>query len=84
MAIKKYNKLIRDLVPEAMAEKGVKFTLHEADQVEFDEKLREKLEEEVKEYLENSNPEEIEQIRQQKATKRGGFKKKLILEQTEE
>jgi predicted house-cleaning noncanonical NTP pyrophosphatase (MazG superfamily) len=99
----KYNKLIRDLIPQRMDAKGVKYTLHEATPDEYDAKLKEKLKEEVQEYLKDLNTEELadileviyalaeshgatiedlEKIRLIKLEERGGFKKQLILDET--
>lgn len=100
----KYNKLIRDRIPAKMDEKGVKYTIHKADDAEYAAKLREKLSEEVQEYLMDTNTEELadilevvyalgelhntsieslEQLRKQKSLLRGGFKERLILDETE-
>ncbi|EKE07009.1 MAG: hypothetical protein ACD_18C00214G0002 [uncultured bacterium] len=58
----KYNKLIRDKVPENLDKKNVKYKIHIADEKEYEEKLREKLGEEVQEFLKNSNVEELADI----------------------
>jgi predicted house-cleaning noncanonical NTP pyrophosphatase (MazG superfamily) len=99
-----YNKLIRDLIPEKMDGKGVKYKIHVATPEEYETKLREKLSEEVQEYLKDLNTEELadilevvyalgelhgtstaslEQMRRKKADERGGFTKKLILDETD-
>ena len=101
----KYNKLIRDRIPEIIEEKGGTYKIHIADDNEYWEKLRKKLVEEVEEFLENEDKdeiadmleviyaileyknvskEEIEEIRTEKAEKRGVFNKKLILEESED
>lgn len=98
----KYNKLVRDKIPEVIKSKGGKFIIHVADDDEYYKKLKEKLLEEVNEFLKNDNEEEvadileviyailvsknvnkekIEEIRKKKADKRGGFEKKIILEE---
>jgi predicted house-cleaning noncanonical NTP pyrophosphatase (MazG superfamily) len=46
-----YNKLIRDEIPAVMDKKGVKYSTHIADEKEYEEKLLEKLKEEVEEFL---------------------------------
>lgn len=101
----KYNKLIRDKIPEIIKSKGVVPITHIASSEEYQEKLRAKLQEEVNEFLEDSNEEEladileviyalcdlhnfdkdkIEEIRKEKAEKRGAFKEKIILDETKE
>ena len=57
-----YNKLIRDKVPENLDNKNVKYKIHIADEKEYEEKLREKLGEEVQEFLKNSSAEELADI----------------------
>jgi len=98
----KYNKLIRDRIPEIIEGKGeIPITCVLSDD-EFKEKLEEKLLEEVNEFLEKADDvseladilevvyalaevlgiskEELERIRAEKQQKRGGFKKKLLLQ----
>ncbi|MFA7245085.1 MAG: nucleoside triphosphate pyrophosphohydrolase [Candidatus Magasanikbacteria bacterium] len=58
----KYNKLIRDKIPENLNKKNVKYKIHIADEKEYEEKLREKLGEEMQEFLKNSNVEELADI----------------------
>lgn len=100
--IKKYNKLIRDKIPEIIKQDNSIPITHIADDEEYWDKLKEKLSEEVNEFLKENteeeladileivyairdykkiNPEKLEQIREQKAQKRGGFKKKIILDE---
>lgn len=101
----KYNKLIRDKIPEIIQSKGLKAITHIADEHEYDEKLKEKLHEEVEEFIKDANEEELadilevvyaladqlnidikdlEALRKHKAQERGGFKKKIILDETVE
>ncbi|OGH86690.1 MAG: hypothetical protein A2493_01095 [Candidatus Magasanikbacteria bacterium RIFOXYC12_FULL_33_11] len=99
----KYNKLIRDKIPQILDSKNIKYKIHIADEKEYEEKLREKLQEEVTEFLTDKNVEELadieevilalcdlynidkgnlEKIRKEKHDKRGGFKNKIILEES--
>ena len=58
----RYNKLVRDNIPEIIESKGKKLITHIADKEEFDEKLKEKLKEEVSEFIENPEEEELADI----------------------
>jgi len=100
----KYNKLVRDRIPEIIKENGDVAITHIADDKEYKESLIKKLKEEIDEFLKDPNKEEIadilevlyavcdlqgvskeeaESIRRKKAEKRGGFKKRIILDRTE-
>ena len=60
-----YNKLVRDEIPNILTEKGKKFTSHVAkDKEEYKNKLMEKLQEEVGEFLEKPCVEEIADIQE--------------------
>ncbi|MFP4514738.1 MAG: phosphoribosyl-ATP pyrophosphohydrolase [Parcubacteria group bacterium] len=100
----KYDKLVRDKIPQIIKDKGSIPLTHIADDSEYWVKLKAKLQEEVNEVLEDSNIdeeladvlevihamlafrgikfEELEQIMLKKREKRGGFKNKIILEET--
>jgi predicted house-cleaning noncanonical NTP pyrophosphatase (MazG superfamily) len=99
----KYNKLVRDKIPEIIKKKGVVPITHIAGDEEYWQKLKEKLLEEVDEFLKDGNEEELadileviyaicdfkkidknklELLRKKKAEQRGGFKNKIILDET--
>ncbi|HVY01874.1 MAG TPA: nucleoside triphosphate pyrophosphohydrolase [Candidatus Nanoarchaeia archaeon] len=56
------NILVHDKLPEILEQKGKKVKTHTAKEAEFRKKLREKLKEEVSEYLKDSSPEELVDI----------------------
>jgi len=99
----KYNKLVRDKIPGIIRRKGKNPITHVADENEYWEKLREKLNEEVVEFLSSEsreeladilevvysldeargvNPVTLEEVRKDKAEKSGGFKKRIVLDET--
>ena len=99
----KYNKLVRDRIPEIIRQKGDTPVTHIADDKEYWEKLKEKLLEEVKEFKKDETEEEladileildavieykkfdkdeIENIKEEKAEKRGTFNKRIILDES--
>jgi len=98
----KYNKLVRDKIPEIMKAKGENPIVHIASDEEYSKKLQDKLREEVAEFIGSSEPEELadiievvyaicdlkkidkkqlEDIRIKKAEERGGFSKRIILDE---
>ena len=103
--IKKYHKLVRDRIPEIIENGGkhcVTEILSESDYILM---LETKLNEELAEYQESKNMEEladllevmqalvkakgrnwdqIEYIRKEKADKRGGFEKRILLKEVTE
>jgi len=99
----KHNKLVRDKIPEVIKNKGAIPITHIANNEEYWQKLKEKLQEEVDEFIKNENEEELadileviyaicdfknfdrgrlELLRKKKAEERGGFKDKIILDET--
>ena len=100
MDTKKYNKVVRDKIPEIIAESGKKFNLKQLDDESFLAELEKKLIEEVNEYTESKDVEELadlleviyriselrgvssdelDEIRKDKAEKRGKFDSNLFL-----
>ena len=95
-----YNKLVRDRIPEIIRAKGGACKTRILSDEEYKDALDKKLGEELAEYLDSHNPEELadlleviyacaalqslspadlEQIRADKADKRGGFGDKILL-----
>ena len=58
----KYNKLVRDKIPNIIKKDNKNPIIHIADSEEYWKKLKEKLTEEVNEFLNDSNEEEIADI----------------------
>lgn len=58
----KYNKLIRDKIPEILKNKNIDFITHVASDEEYWNKLKEKLQEEVDEFIKDNNSEELADI----------------------
>ena len=96
----KHNKLVRDKIPEIIRADGKKCTVRVLEHSEMLNALSKKLREEVDEYLDAHDPEELadileviyaaakcagltkaelEQMREAKAEKNGGFRDRLYL-----
>ena len=60
--MKQYNKLVRDKIPEIMKSQGKNFTTRVLGEEEYRAELNKKLQEEVKEYIEDNNVEELADI----------------------
>ena len=96
----KYNKAIRDKIPEIIADSGKKYSLKQLDDTSFLVELEKKLNEELIEYTESKdveeladlleviyriselrgvNSDELDEIRKDKAKKRGKFDDNLFL-----
>lgn len=59
---KTYDKLVRDRIPEIIEASGKKPVTRVADDGEYESYLRQKLVEEVEEYMDSGNPEELADI----------------------
>lgn len=101
----KYNKLVRDRIPEIIEADGKTCVCEVLSDEDYLRLLDQKLNEELAEYQESKSLEELadlfevmravvkargwtmeklEQVRADKADKRGGFEKKILLKEVEE
>lgn len=58
----RFEKLVRDRIPDIIRAKGETPVTHVADEAEYWKKLRDKLKEEVIEFLESESPEEVADV----------------------
>lgn len=100
--VRKYNKLVRDLIPSIIEADGKTCVTEILDQATYLQMLDEKLSEELAEYQESKSLEELsdllevlaavlkargwtweqlEQVRTEKAAKRGGFEQRILLKE---
>ena len=105
MAIKHYDKLVRDRIPEIIESDGKTCVTEVLSTEQYLQKLDAKLNEELAEYQESKSLEELadllevmqavvkargwtleelEQVRADKASKRGGFEVRLLLKEVQE
>ena len=105
MAIKHYDKLVRDRIPEIIESDGKTCVTEVLSTEQYLQKLDAKLNEELAEYQESKSLEELadllevmravvkargwtleelEQVRADKAAKRGGFEARLLLKEVQE
>ena len=103
--VKKYNKLVRDRIPEIIESTGKSCVTEILSDEEYLRMVDAKLDEELAEYHKDQNIEELadlmeviyaatiargytldqlEQVRAEKAAKRGGFAKKILLKEVTE
>jgi len=99
----RYDKLVRDKIPEIVKARGGTAVIHLANEAEYWTKLKDKLREEVEEFCAAENQEEladiqevllavqaykkfdpqaVEAVRRKKSDERGGFEKRIILEES--
>ena len=62
MTVKKYNKLVRDKIPEIIQAQGKQCKVYVAVNEDYEQRLKDKLEEEVQEFLEDPCVEELADI----------------------
>ena len=59
---REYDKLVRDRIPEILEADGERPVTHVADGAEYERRLRAKLNEEVREYREDGEPEKLADV----------------------
>lgn len=79
-----YHKLVRDRIPEIIENDGKKCVCETLSDEDYISLLDQKLNEELAEYQESKSLEELEQVRADKAVKRGGFERKILLKEVRE
>lgn len=60
--VARYDKLVRDRIPEIIEADGGRPVIHRADDAEYGRRLREKLVEEAQEFAADGDPEEIADV----------------------
>ena len=60
--MEKYNKLVRDKIPEYLSSKNIPYEERIANEEEYREELIKKLDEEIKEFIKDNNSEELADI----------------------
>ena len=60
--MKIYNKLIRDRIPEVMDKKGITYSIRQLSDQEYIQKLNEKLQEELNEYIAAGEETQVEEL----------------------
>ena len=62
MSVKKYNKLVRDKIPEIIESQGKRCKVYVAVNEDYQQRLKDKLQEEVQEFLKDPCVEELADI----------------------
>ena len=79
-----YHKLVRDRIPEIIESDGKTCVCETLSDEDYLSLLDQKLNEELAEYQESKSLEELAEVRADKAAKRGGFEKKILLKEVRE